>query len=524
PPEAVSRLTAELQLGFDDGGALACAFPFERLGDAALAIESALLTASGSPGPRYALRVEVVRAPQLVVEGARFAFAQEGREHTVEVEGASAGGLELAYSVRQGVQVVRGTRRLTADALAAASRHNPHYGRGENEQTDATSFCVSRAVAAALRRGEPAPFALLAKQERELGAAETARAVAWEGALEPRGTREVEVRVNGAPTRLTALVAGLGDRELLLLDDPRHAVGPLGQLTEVQTAIRARLVDEDGLGFAGVQVELGDVTLTTDLDGGFSIPPGAPGVADLSSALVAVTRTIDVGGEPQPEPLGSVGCDLSAPGLATVVLTLPRPRVDVRLIEPAAAAELEELAVSSQVKRHARRMLARGRTVAIPARMLDAGWGGEVAFFAHDPQSGNLVGVSEDGLHGATSNFGTLRNEIQSELMERTWEAREDLQKDGVHPIHMIRGVVVAFGVYATCRLKGMQHDEIVRHMLDQMEAWEKATNVFGGMPEQLADTEAGGLVSEVGNTNGSTSFYLGYLMALSFLHEQMGR
>jgi len=198
--------------------------------------------------------------------------------------------------------------------------------------------------------------------------------------------------------------------------------------------------------------------------------------------------------------------------------------VDVRRIAPEGREELEGLELSEQVKRHARRALAAGRTIAIPARMVDTPFGERVAFFAHDPASGNLIGVSEDGLHGASSNWDDLRNQIQQELASTLSDNAEDLAKDGVHPIHMIRGFIVAWTVYATYRLRGMSHDQTVARMIEEMERWEQSSNLFTNVPDWVGDTEAGGLVSKVGNTNGPTSFYLGYLMALGFLHEELGR
>ncbi|MEZ6188362.1 MAG: hypothetical protein R3F62_25595 [Planctomycetota bacterium] len=84
-----------------------------------------------------------------------------------------------------------------------------------------------------------------------------------------------------------------------------------------------------------------------------------------------------------------------------------------------------------------------------------------------------------------------------------------DPQKDGVHPIHMIRGWSWRSGSTPLAGSRAWSTDEIVRHMLDQMEAWEQQTNVFGNLPDSVGDTEAGGLVSQVGNANGATSLTL---------------
>jgi len=529
--EVAARLGEALELSFDADGRLAATFAGDALGEAAVAVEATLLGAAGEAPtpPDYALAVTVDRAPALVAPGAAFRFGGPPGEgggrarHEVVVTPAD-GGVTLDYVVRDGLHVVRGRRTVSAGALAGATRHNPHYGRGESEQADATSFCVSRAVADRLRAGEPAPFALLAARELVVGEEGGERAVAWEGDLVPRGEAELTCRVNGVEATLPALRASAGEREVVLLDDPAFPVGLADRLVAIETAIPARLVDAEGLAWVGVTVAVGDAELETDVDGAFTIPAGAPGVDDRSRARCVVRRTAPTPAGPEERVLGEVEVDLSAPGLDGITVALPRPEVDVRLIEPAEADALEALAVSGQVKRHARRYLDAGRTVAIPARMVDTGFGEAVGFFAHDPATGDLVGVTEDGLHGSSSSWAALRNEIQQELLDRVWEAREDLQKDGIHPIHMIRGFVVAFGVYATHRLKGLEHDEVVRRMLDEMEAWEAQTNLFTHVPGAIADTEAGGLVSKVGNANGKVSFYVGYLSALAFLHEELGR
>jgi hypothetical protein len=126
-----------------------------------------------------------------------------------------------------------------------------------------------------------------------------------------------------------------------------------------------------------------------------------------------------------------------------------------------------------------------------------------VGYYAYDVLSGNIVGVTEDGLNGSNT------------LPDAEWEAAlasmiSDLIKTRLKPpksplpfIHLYRGAHTAAWTYCTYRLEGLEHAEAIIRMVVEMDSWEKATNLmenFGEAAGQLPWTRDGGWNKEAGD------------------------
>ncbi|MHC5005183.1 MAG: hypothetical protein ACYTJ0_18920, partial [Planctomycetota bacterium] len=446
---------------------------------AALAAEIALSAADVDPPlpPDYRLQAVLERGDEpLVVSGARFAFGWgEGEERTeqeIRITGCRRS-LGYRWRIHSGVRPTAGTRTVKEGALAKATTHNPWYRMGASEQDAATSFVVSRFVHAELAAGRPVDIRLLGRYGPE-DDPKGARPVEWSGTLVPAGRRTVEVPVNGRPQALSILVGRLseGGEEIGILDDPRWPIGIADRLTAIHTAVRGRLVDKTGVGIAGARLSLGEATCSTSFDGSFRLPPLEPD--GYGPRKIRVERDKQL--------LGEVEVDLTAPGLDEVVVSVPRPRRELLSIAPRRRKQLEQLPLSEQLKRHARRALDAGRLVLVPNRMLVYGAGRAIGFFAFDPATGETVGVLENGLHGSSS----AEDEAWQSLVDSVIAGAGDISKEGLSPIHMFRGALIAWWAYSAYRLEGDTHLEAVTRLLADMDAWEQSTNFFSNLEKGI--------------------------------------
>lgn len=478
----------------------------------ALAVEIALL-GTGLP-PDFLL--EVVRIARddasLVVPGARFVFhwgkGEEATDQSVEVAACSQG-LEFSWRVQSGIRPVRGVRSITAHALAEATTHNPWYAEEDDPQDDATSFCVSRHLFAELAAGRSVPMALSDKRDpkAEDGAP---RPIAWRGEAKPIGRATHRVRVNGREEDLKILRLRVGVREIAILDDARFPVGMADALTEIRTAIHARLVDLSGVGISDAQIAIEGVGgFRTGPDGRFVLPPS------FGKVRLVVRR--------EEQPIGEQEVDLSEVGREEVVVAMQRPRAEILFVRKDNAHDLDPLALSPQARRHVDRHLDAGYQIVIPAHRVEVDGVDVVAYYAHDVASGEMIAVTEDGLHGATVSYDRALQSLARDLAEAL-----DKPQPFIH-VHALRGAIIAWWMYGKERVGGSEHEEAIQRMLDEMDDWEKRSNLLTGLETiPQARSAMGDLMKKAGwdidNAGASAAFKIGYIGATRFLHQELGK
>ncbi|MBI2919786.1 MAG: carboxypeptidase regulatory-like domain-containing protein [Planctomycetes bacterium] len=489
--------------------------------DAAVAVEVALMAADVTPGipPDFVLEVSVNRgAEPLVAPGAGFVFRWgEGDARTdqsIRVE-ECAGDLAYRWKVRTGVRPALGLRRIAAAAVASAERHNPWYVAGESSSAEATSFCVSRRVHAALKAGKASPFAVYGPAADAPTPPPPAP-----GTLEPEPPMTHRVKINGREEEISVLRARCGDASIGILDDARWPVGMADALTEVETSVRGRVVDPEGLGISGVTVavEGRPESATTWPDGTFRLPPAPGGYGKVRLLVAAGTQL-----------LGNVAADLTAPGREEIQVRVPRPRIELIWISPKTRDRLRDLPISGQAKRHANRDLDDGLLILIPNRMIDDPPGLTIAYYAHDAATGDVLAVTEDGLHGATDAPPPDRSKrVRDEIVDALIESKGDFA--GAAAIHMYRGALVAHWVYASHRVGTLSHEEAVERLWAEMDEWEARTNILAPIEKIPANEKAGEKLREkiadllnagmpnVDGDGAKSSFKLGYIGATLYL------
>ena len=79
-------------------------------------------------------------------------------------------------------------------------------------------------------------------------------------------------------------------------------------------------------------------------------------------------------------------------------------------------ADLAPLQLSAQAKRHIDRYLAGGYQVVIPSRRVEVDGVDVIAYYAHDVASGDIIGVTEDGLHGSSAAYARALASLARDL------------------------------------------------------------------------------------------------------------
>jgi hypothetical protein len=477
--------------------------------DAALGVELALL-ASGA-APDYVLDVvELARdTDSLVVPGAGFVFrwgeGERRTEQVIDVEECETD-LTLAFRVQAGIRPARGRRTIASAALADATTHNPWYRSGDEAQDDATSFCVSRHVHRQLRDGNAVAMELLGASDPDADP-DARRPVATRGPLTLVGRGTHRTRVNGRDEELPILRVRLGESEFAVLDDARFPVGMADKLVEVRTAIRMRLVDEAGLGIAGAAVEIAGKSRTTGPDGRFTLPP--------------MTGRLRLSASREQRPFGECEVDLTAPGRSEVVVALPRPRTQLLFVTRQNRSELDRLELSVQARRHIDRHLDAGHQIVIPDHRVEVDGVDVIAYYAHDLESGDIIGVTEDGLHGSAAAYGRALASLARDL------ARARNKPQPFAHVHMMRGALVAWWIYGKDRIGGYEHEEAINKMLGEMDDWQKATNLLTGLQGVTGARSAMGRAMgragwNVEGAGAAAAFKIGYLGATAFLDKKL--
>jgi hypothetical protein len=475
---------------------------FDSLTEAALAVETTLLAgaAKGGVSPMYVLDANIDCGTEpLVAPDARFHFAWgEGDTRTdqrIHVTQCSVG-LELAWRVQDSARPVSGARTIGESAMTDAVVHNPWYRAGANSQDSVTSFCVSRKVYDSLKAGKPVEMALQGRYTAK-DDPEGPRPIEWKGSVAPAGGGTCRVKINGQDEDVRVLKCTLGTAPVAILDDGLFPVGMADKLVDVWTSIRGRLVDEKGIGIGGATVQVGEedggVTAQTWPDGGFRLPPGPTG--GYGKVKLKVTRNELVLGAPE--------ADLTAPGRKPVTITVPRDRKELAFIGPSDADQLKALPLSDQVKRHALNDLAAGNTVVIPNKMVALAPGlSTIAYFALDVPGGNIVGVMENGLNGSNTGLDRTGDKAMEEFGKAV-KAKLGPPSSQIAYVHMYRGANTAAWLYCSHRLEGMEHTEAILALLEEMDGWEKATNMmenFGDAAGKMPWTRDAGWNSQVGD------------------------
>jgi len=183
--------------------------------------------------------------------------------------------------------------------------------------------------------------------------------------------------------------------------------------------------------------------------------------------------------------LGEREVDLTAPGRSEVLVTVPRKRAELLFVTKDNAGELDPLQLSAQARRHLDRYLGSGYQIVIPNRKVKIDGADVVAYYAHEVATGEIIGVTEEGLHGSAAAY---RRALAS--------LARDLADNGNNPVpfahvHMMRGAIIAWWVYSKERVGGAEHEEAINKMLGEMDDWEKSTNLLAGF-EGIPGARAG--------------------------------
>ncbi|MCB0325291.1 MAG: transglutaminase domain-containing protein, partial [Bdellovibrionales bacterium] len=103
----------------------------------------------------------------------------------------------------------------------------------------------------------------------------------------------------------------------------------------------------------------------------------------------------------------AVGADPAIPVRSTysVFRSAASQNIGKRLLTPSEAASVAELSLSPQALDRISLALAAGKLVVTPVGMVDIGGELTVGWYEVDPQSGETIGVMEDGSHGAIAEF-----------------------------------------------------------------------------------------------------------------------
>ncbi|MGC9455214.1 MAG: carboxypeptidase-like regulatory domain-containing protein [Phycisphaerae bacterium] len=489
--------------------------------EAAVLVEWALMVGGGPTQlpPDYVLDVSInAGSESLVAPGAVFEFQwQEGLDSVRQrMRILDRGdGVSFRYRVQTGIRPAVGDKTIPAKTLASAEVHNPWYVTGRHTQTDATSFCVARSVFAKLASGQEAPFAL--QDRTPAGAtADTARPLTYQGRLTPAGRRTLTLNVNGRASEVPALVCRLDNRELVLLDDAAFPVGMADRIVSVSTPIRGRVVDAEGLGIAGATVEIigRSARCQTWPDGRFRLPPAAD--EPYGKCVASVKH--------RGQALGEVDIDLTAPGLEEHVIQVDRKPTELLFVSPQRHLDLRNSSLPPQVLRNIQRALDAGHLVITPSHPVRTVVGERIGFYTFDNETGFVTAVSVSGLHGAGSEVEAAWGEALASLAEDLKDSEGKIGQ-GVGPVHVYRGALVGWWIFSAYRLEGSGVMAAVVRMLQEMDAWEAATNLMTGL-EQYAGGDVRGKLAEqmnsaIANVDGSGSraaFKLGYLMSTRFL------
>ena len=106
-----------------------------------------------------------------------------------------------------------------------------------------------------------------------------------------------------------------------------------------------------------------------------------------------------------PEPGGPI---TAATGVATVFQHAEAQGISTRLITPGTRSQLEALDIEPQPRALINRALDAGKQVFTPSAMVAVDGGSRLAWIEVDPQTGETMGVFDDGTHGAFAEWAAI--------------------------------------------------------------------------------------------------------------------
>lgn len=411
-----------------------------KLEEATEVIEAILETTLLSP--YYSLEIEFLFGEEsqfLVTPGARFEFKWQNQEknttQTIHIENQE-NSLNYHWEIKNGLRFARGKREISQDALLKSKIHNPWYGllHSNSKQENATSFCVSQEVFHALKKNKKSEFALQKEMQTDQITGQE-REIEHKGELFFKMQKKHAVLLNNKKTEIPILVCEFQAKtltaplEITLLDSPNYPIGKAEQLLEIDTEIRGRLVDENNLGIADAEISLesslgeekaddkgfgdaitalsGKSSLKTWPDGSFRLPP-------LKKKQYQKTTLKIVQGTAQDSETQQRELDLSAPGLDEILVQVPRHIRKLEWIEPSEIKNLDSLPLSNEVKTRAQSISKTGKIIIIPNKMFENGLSIVIGFLSYDQKTGEIIGVTEDGLYGGFSDYGILQNQEEN--------------------------------------------------------------------------------------------------------------
>ncbi|MBN2498864.1 MAG: hypothetical protein JXR96_30015 [Deltaproteobacteria bacterium] len=527
----------------------------EALGDAALTVENGLL-ASGGPKAvpaDYALKtgIDCGREPIFVPGSVYRMRIPEGGTQGVFRFTTTDDNLAFGFKIWNENMEIPGELTITEKARAEAVDYHTKWQKDKLTYDDKVSLIVPRKVHESLVAGQKAAY-------EQNNSPKT---------MEPKGKSRATVEVNGKAVALPVLIAVRDGKDFVVLDDAEVPIAGFQYAESISTRVRCRLVDEKGIGIAHARVELvgTGVAQTTWPDGGFRLPPAPDRI--YGQVKMRITR--------HDEPYGEVDVDLSAPGLDTIEVRVPRKRIHFVWIEPGHADEVAALELSAQARRQIRRHLEAGELVAVPDRMRVTPAGETVAFFTYHPPSGHVLAVSEDGLHQSTSGlagkFATIADagmklrgavkdpkgsakglikdgakKLAGRLIDQSGLSAEDaaalnsitewiIESEGkpgmIDTLHFYRGSLAALFGYSRHRIgqdDKTDHALAVESTLAEMEALAMATDLLAGIDELTGGGASEALSktpwAAVGGASARAAFKLGYLTALKHIDLRFGK
>jgi len=528
------------------------------ISSAALAVENGLL-ASAVPGGvpvDYVLETKIDCGTEpIFVPGTVYKmFIAPSGTHSIFRFKKTKGDLSFDFKVWSSSQTIPGSLTITEKARKEAIDYHTWWHDDTRTYDDKVSLILPRKVYDNIKAGKAGEYISNGKADEKK-------------TIEPKSTGHVTVKINGRDMKLPVIVTMRGNTEIKIYDDPDMPIVGFNFAEYITTPVKCRLVDENGFGISNARVELvgAGVSETTWPDGGFRLPSAPDKV--YGKVKMKVTRNDEVYGEAE--------VDLSAPGLDTIVVTVPRKRMHVIWLAPGDSEKTAEINLSEQVLRHIRNHLDAGEYVAVPERMVPYGESATIAFFAYDTPSGHVMAVSEDGLHQSTTGLrdkfsavadagsklkdavkdpkgvakGVLKDGAKKGigfLIDKAGLSEEDagalnslaeiiIESEGqfgmIETLHAYRGSLAALFGYSRHRIgqeDKTDHNLAIKNTLKEMEALANATDLFKGIDDLAGGAASAGMSKTpwgaIGGEKARAAFKFGYLTALKHIDLEFGK
>ena len=525
----------------------------------AILIENGLLAAQGPQATAFNFlletKVDLARADAIFAPGSilRIHNKATGGDAWIRFT-QTLGDLAFDFRVWNSSVSVPGSLRITAKARRESEKVGKFWYDKKLTYDDKVKLIIPGPTYRSLKEGKPGSYILSIKGKESPKSFQFVKA----GSL--------SIPVNGKPMDFPIIECSQDDKPVIILDDPDLPIINIDRMQYISTSLKGRLTDKKGVGIGGAQIAMEGkgVTVSTWLDGSFTLPPAPEHI--YGPVKVRVNKDGELWGE--------VDVNLSAPGRETVQIQVPRKRMEVVWITPEGAG-LEKLKISAEATRHIKRHLASGLYAAVPERMLRMGGQETLAYFAFDSKDGHVIAVSEDGLHSSGADLKEAFNNVANFAKEKYDEFNKgveghlkDAAKDGlgklinktgineevaralasiaadlidskgemgmISTLHGFRGSLTAMYGYSRHRIgqddKG-DHKLAILNTLREMDAWAEGTDMFAGAEDSAGGHIAGKLESALNDRiNGISGpaaracFKMGYLSAVLHMNLEFGK